>query len=470
MAFDFVRQFADTSFEDFSQALRRHRVGQGYPDRDDGFRAFLNLVTRKWFSRRWIIQEAGLPHVSKVRVVYGSRGTPWRAFWNVATCLVTNMALLPPRAEAFIREQAMSLSIIELIRSLHSIWTSSGGHPARLLAILLYFTRGWFEETDRRDRIFSLLGFTEEQPGYQGFKADYNETASEVFIKFAKYLFSELRSVEFLAVSHSRDLDGLPDKLPSWVPTWAGKMQFLVDAPSLSSVQGPSTLSPTDISFPGDGLTLRINAMLVSRIAAVGLGCPGFRGISPASLYQILKTWEEQILNSTPVRKRYLRSEDIAEVWNRTLMHRSPSLGKLGLPGTQSTVDYPMPLPKPIADQHRIFELFMDPNLFSEEDEKRFTFEDEIFGYLHNLANQISGDTPFVTTDGDIGLTRSGCFVEIKQDDLVCLIQGCPTPMLLRPEQSHFILLGSCYVDRYLDPEVQKELLAEHPQTSIEIR
>jgi hypothetical protein len=112
----------------------------------------------------------------------------------------------------------------------------------------------------------------------------------------------------------------------------------------------------------------------------------------------------------------------------------------------------------------------MDPDLLSEEDEKRFTFGDETVGYLHNLANRLSGDTPFVTTGGDIGLTRSVCFVELKEDDVVCLIQGCLTPMLLHPEQSHFILLGSCYVDRYLDPKMQKELLAENPQTSIDIR
>jgi hypothetical protein len=280
MAFDFARQFANTSYGDFSQAIKTHSVGQGYPDRDDGFRAFLNLLTRKWFSRRWIVQEVVLPHISKVRIVCGSRGTPWRAFRNVALCLTTNLASLPPRAEAFIRMRAMSISTIEIIRSSHSLLTLSGGHPARLLATLLSFTGGWFEETDRRDRIFSLLGFAEGQSGYQGFKADYNATATEVFIKFAKYLFSELRSAEFLVFSHPRDLDGLPNELPSWVPTWAGKVQFIADASNLSSLpQGASILSPTDIGFPGDGLTLRTNAILVSRIATVGSGCPGFRDL-----------------------------------------------------------------------------------------------------------------------------------------------------------------------------------------------
>jgi hypothetical protein len=151
-------------------------------------------------------------------------------------------------------------------------------------------------------------------------------------------------------------------------------------------------------------------------------------------------------------------------------MHRSPSLGELGLPVATKVEDALMPLPKPISDQHRVFELFMDPNLLNEDDEKRYNFGDEIVGYLHNLAGQLSGDSPFVTTYGDIGMTRSGCFVEIKQDDVVCLIQGCLAPMLLRPEQSHFTLLGPCYVNRYLDPNMQKELLAEHLEIQIDIR
>jgi hypothetical protein len=339
-----------------------------------------------------------------------------------------------------------------------------------LLATLLSFSGGWFDETDRRDRIFALLGFVEGQLCYQGFKADYNETMPEVFIKFAKYLFGELRSVEFLVSTYPRDLDGLPNGIPSWVPTWAGKVQFMTNPSNLNSLlQGESTLSSVDISFPGDGLTLRTEGTLVSRVAFVGSGCPGFRDLSPASLHKILETWEEQILNSTLVRKRYARSENIAEIWKRTLMHRLPSLGELDLP-VVTTEDAPIPLPKPIGDQHRIFELFMDPNLLSEDDKKRFTSGDEIVGYLHHLANQLSGDTPFVTTGGDIGLTRSGCSVELKQDDVVCLIQGCLTPILLRPEESHFTLLGSCYVDRYLGPNVQKELLAENPQIPIDIR
>jgi hypothetical protein len=121
MAFEFARQFANTSCEDFSQAIKTYRIGEGYPDANDGFRAFLNLVTRKWFSRRWIIQEVVLPHTFKVRIVCGSCGIPWTAFRNVALCLTTNLTLLPPRAEAFIRVRAMSFLTIELIRSLHAL-------------------------------------------------------------------------------------------------------------------------------------------------------------------------------------------------------------------------------------------------------------------------------------------------------------------------------------------------------------
>jgi hypothetical protein len=127
----------------------------------------------------------------------------------------------------------------------------------------------------------------EGQLGYRGFKADYKETATEVFIKFAKYLFGELKSAEFLISSYPRDLDGLPASLPSWVPTWAGRLQFLSDASNLTSLlHGASTLKSTDISFPGDGLTLRTKASLVGRVAFVGSGCPDFQDMTLASLHQ----------------------------------------------------------------------------------------------------------------------------------------------------------------------------------------
>jgi hypothetical protein len=37
MAFDFALRFANTSYEEFSQAIKTYRIGEGYPHADDGF-------------------------------------------------------------------------------------------------------------------------------------------------------------------------------------------------------------------------------------------------------------------------------------------------------------------------------------------------------------------------------------------------------------------------------------------------
>ncbi|KAH9210415.1 hypothetical protein DL95DRAFT_393450 [Leptodontidium sp. 2 PMI_412] len=48
-------------------------------------------------------------------------------------------------------------------------------------------------------------------------------------------------------------------------------------------------------------------------------------------------------------------------------------------------------------------------------------------------------------------MTNGGCFgrtsCEVKSDDLVCIILGCAMPMVLRPVDKHFEVVGEVYLD-----------------------
>ncbi|KAH6716164.1 hypothetical protein BKA61DRAFT_602641 [Leptodontidium sp. MPI-SDFR-AT-0119] len=50
-----------------------------------------------------------------------------------------------------------------------------------------------------------------------------------------------------------------------------------------------------------------------------------------------------------------------------------------------------------------------------------------------------------------IFMTNGGCFgrtsCEVKSDDLVCVILGCAMPMVLRPVDKHFEVVGEVYLD-----------------------
>ena len=63
-------------------------------------------------------------------------------------------------------------------------------------------------------------------------------------------------------------------------------------------------------------------------------------------------------------------------------------------------------------------------------------------GYLGWVPDNIYG--------GDEDQTRSG--------DLVAIILGCSTPMVIRPAGKYFLVVGEAYVQGIMDGEVMKAL------------
>lgn len=458
MAFDFADSFARVEPGDLAWYINTRRLGEGYPNADDGVRAFLNLMSRKWFSRRWVIQEVVLPDIDRVRAVCGSRGISWKALNNAVLWMQKSISLFSPRIGAFFRERMVGFEALEATRSLHRTWTSTEGHPAMLLSAILSITGGWFAETDRRDRIFALLGFVENRSSHPALIADYQKSSAKVFIDFAKFLFEGLRTNEFLLEAHPQDVDGLP----SWVPTWAAMLQFANASLFEDLLKGSFSGASVDISFPGDGRTLRTKGIIIGRVGFVGVCCPNFRDLNVTSLKAVCHIWEGQILGSPLTKKKHVESESATEVWKRTLMHPRGSLGPL----------LSEKIEKYLRTMHRVYDMFMDrrqlgPDMISGGGE---VSSEEKEGFLYDLATRVSEDCPFVTTDGDIGLTRSRWSVDVQNGDVVCSAPGCVLPLILRSEGAHFRLICPCYVDRYRNIDTQNEALSRQPLVMIDIR
>ncbi|KAI0184020.1 heterokaryon incompatibility protein-domain-containing protein [Xylaria flabelliformis] len=63
------------------------------------------------------------------------------------------------------------------------------------------------------------------------------------------------------------------------------------------------------------------------------------------------------------------------------------------------------------------------------------------FGSHINL--HLTHDAFFTTPNGYMGLGPKG----VQQGDLVCVLFGCQQPLVLRPVEDHYIVVGSCYVN-----------------------
>jgi hypothetical protein len=55
----------------------------------------------------------------------------------------------------------------------------------------------------------------------------------------------------------------------------------------------------------------------------------------------------------------------------------------------------------------------------------------------------------FHTDSGHLGIGP----LKMQEDDLVCVLEGCMFPVILRPIASHYILVGTCLVLGFMDGE-----------------
>jgi hypothetical protein len=70
---------------------------------------------------------------------------------------------------------------------------------------------------------------------------------------------------------------------------------------------------------------------------------------------------------------------------------------------------------------------------------------------------------PFLTRDGKIGKGWNS----IKQGDLVCVIFGCDVPLVLRPVEEHYYMIGDCYVEGIMQGEAMRNFENEQAEPGI---
>ncbi|KAF2823239.1 hypothetical protein CC86DRAFT_469080 [Ophiobolus disseminans] len=170
-------------------------------------RALRCLLSRPWFRRTWILQEAYL--ATKAIFIVGSKAVDWSVI-SIQRLMELGYWQDP--------EIGVLPGVLE--------WTYRGQSDDITLLFALITTRGCFA-TDPRDKVFALLGLM-SQPSELGFEADYNLTNTEVFILTAVQLFT---SSNLLAILSHVDGPSSDSSLPSWIPSWSAVKERPLQAP-----------------------------------------------------------------------------------------------------------------------------------------------------------------------------------------------------------------------------------------------
>ena len=203
--------------------------------------AFSALIKRRWWTRVWIIQELCL--TSEAVVVCGNSSVSWEAFsFGVAHAYGDEDGMV---VQEMVNYHTLACTRLKL---------SQPGVQLDFLDAISVFR--WFQATDPRDKVYSLLGIT----GNVGILPDYTANVESCYKTTARAIISNsetLDVLDFVVPPPSFQWTKMKrEKMPSWVPDWSydeTSIRHGFTSPSVSDfVSGPNNMGelPVELGLP----------------------------------------------------------------------------------------------------------------------------------------------------------------------------------------------------------------------------
>ncbi|EMT62726.1 Heterokaryon incompatibility protein 6, OR allele, partial [Fusarium odoratissimum] len=248
---------------------------------DFNWDALINLLTRPWFQRTWVIQEAVIPQ--HAQVICGDQSISWAKFLRVVDAIKhyqSSVKTIPGYHSIY--DTISSLDLMRTARSnrhpriyiLGQWWyrplltrrPMEGQEDSKLLDLILMSRR--YKCTYPHDKIFGMLGVTGEDTSSELLKPDYNISPMDAYRNFVLWEIKNNRSFRVLGTSSQKT--SRHRSSPSWVPDF-NKLDPIesLTGPLFSGIDASAGL-PMEVRESSDGTMLHIKGSVVDTIHTVG--------------------------------------------------------------------------------------------------------------------------------------------------------------------------------------------------------
>ncbi|OCK75076.1 hypothetical protein K432DRAFT_429647 [Lepidopterella palustris CBS 459.81] len=184
---------------------------------DSVWTAISKLVSRKWFSRIWIVQEVVL--ASDLKVVCGGLTISWDVFY-AAVFFCFQQEELKKEKDLVIADDKTRNNIVKLGQLRHDGRQKTGQFQAEDDMFTILRLCHLKEVTEPRDRMFGLLSIATDA-GNEELWPDYDSDQSTIVKKYARVFVEQGRALDVLYHARLfRTPESLQD-LPSWVPDFS---------------------------------------------------------------------------------------------------------------------------------------------------------------------------------------------------------------------------------------------------------
>ena len=440
--------------------------------------ALHEFMKRPYWSRLWIIQDIVLGS-SRLQILCGRKCMDWRCFcYGVGTVntylwRVKNMLLDHDRAALGIDNNTAWESM-----NLHHVWKDlwvlsqvqeRGGESLDLFKLLQMSS--FSNATDPRDKVYGLLGLMDTRMVSQ-IAPNYDSPVANVFIAVAKSNISISGNLEILRDCNPWGKANAPSWCPDW--TWNNRLR---DARDVAPFHAAGDLR-SSASF-GNGHVLTCRGFIIDTIKGLGA-------------HQVGKyAWkEESIVQPAPCKSAYGAFEATSVALYRVLVadrraegHESETADSrhraiLDLPsnGELAFAEYNRRGWTKFATDGQYYDRWMNwrraNRTFCLGDRPLNDYFTEAIspgiadaGHWESYqawVRTIGGRKLVVTTKGFLGWAPDFCDGGDEQQslkgDVICIIFGCSTPIVLRPHGELHQVVGEGYIQGFMEGESLKHL------------
>ena len=401
----------------------------------DGFHALCQLLKRPWFKRVWTLQEFALcSTLDGPLMICGEDRLGWGSFYSLGhldsdfrKCYLKETHSSP--LSKYFQNSQYYWSIISTMQSIR-VNRTFGYHLYYLLRATAHH-----EASDPRDRIYALLACANKEY-QQRITPDYSNTYIEVYIEATKCIIEIDKSLNILGFPAPEEKS---KNLPSWVPDFSASLsrdsipllpQDLV-MPQSKEIMPPNIWmqywasrrqSPV-FSFSEDRKCLSVKGMRFDIVGEV---------VGPFS------TPESYLQRARKCTKRAMRKRLPRGHLHKALRRRS-SLWRAFI----ADKDENGQVPAPLAYEGMIKTMLRKSRLSTSSRAIDASSESDYLIPTQRSLNAAIKDRRFFTTKkGFVGIGPD----KIQKGDLVAVLFGADTPLILRPDGISFKLVGAAYV------------------------
>ncbi|KAI3335918.1 heterokaryon incompatibility protein-domain-containing protein [Ustulina deusta] len=420
-----------------------------------------DILSRPWFVRCWVIQEAALSK-NAPQMLCGTYELSWECIIPSATWLLSMCYKLTPLHRR--PTTVPALRSLKLFNELRQV-----GLPWDMTTLLNKARR--FKASEPRDRVYSLIGLAGEANERSvlpaALRANYDRPVQDVFRDITRYIIMSSRNLSILTlIRYNPDWN----KYPSWVVDFAGDVlwerishfAWSAQAHGWHCVKEMTNDAAGDLPVEVQHSSDDILALKGFRVDTINATCAVMSSSAlPSFGSQALVAFKEACQR---VGARYTTRETLARAVMVTLS------ADWNLTGQERMTDQSI--------SHFWAYLWEAYNrLHDETTPSRDQAElEEYASLLAKVEPDIPADANIYRLHLDTAYNRRVFFTADKayiglgpsitqKNDILCILFGGATPMVLRPVGDLYRFIGECYVYDLMSGEAVRDWQEGHYTT-----